>query len=198
MRAGAMILSPAQAAMLMNLARRTIRVALGDERSNGDPEMLALDETMQQPAGCFVSLHELETKRLRGCVGRLDARDPLHLAVVDSARSVLSDPRFENQPVTLLELDKLELEISLLSPLRDADNPLEFDPMHDGIYLTIGSRSGCFLPQVGRETGWSREQLLERLCVEKLELAADAWRAPEANLKTFSALILGPEPFETC
>jgi len=35
------------------------------------------------------------------------------------------------------------------------------------IYLTLNGRSGVFLPQVARETGWRRDQLLDRLCTEK-------------------------------
>jgi AmmeMemoRadiSam system protein A len=190
-----MILSPQQTGALLDLARNTIRAALGGESAAADLD-LSGDSLLQQHAGCFVSLHELGTKRLRGCVGRLDAREPLHLAVVDSARSVLCDPRFENDPVTIQQLVGLEIEISVLSPMREASDPLAFDPQADGILLTIGSRSGCFLPQVGRETGWSREQLLERLCCEKLELAPGAWKSQEARLRTFSALVIGPEPFQ--
>ena len=98
--------------------------------------------------------------------------------------------------MTLRELGKLELEISLLSALRDALDPLAFDPHNDGICLTIGARSGCFLPQVGRETGWTRQQLLERLCSEKLGLPHHAWERREAKLQIFTAQILGPEPVE--
>ena len=50
--------------------------------------------------------------------------------------------------------------------------------------------------QVARETGWNREQLLTRLCVEKMGLTPHAWREPGAKLMTFSTVILGPEPFE--
>jgi len=191
-----MNLSPEHSVALLNLARQTIRAALGGPTGDDGPARENFqDADFNQPAGCFVSLHELSSKRLRGCVGRLEAREPLHLAVADAARSVLEDPRFNENPVTLAELPSLELEISLLSPLLDAPDPLAFSPLDDGIYLTIGARSGCFLPQVGRETGWTRQQLLARLCVEKLELAADAWTLPDAKLRTFSALIIGPEPF---
>jgi AmmeMemoRadiSam system protein A len=187
-----MNLPPEQTGVLMNLARSTIRAVLAEQECGmATPD----DPALLQPAGCFVSLHELISRRLRGCVGRLDARDPVYLAVSDSARSVLRDPRFDGEPVTLDELPRLELEISLLSPLIDALDPLAFDPQNDGICLTIGQRSGCFLPQVGRETGWSREQLLERLCTEKMGMPALAWKSPDAKLQTFTALILGPEPF---
>src|SRR5207245_1385635 len=132
---------------------------------------------------------------LRGCVGRMDATQPLAACVRDTAVSVLDDPRFTDHPVTLAELANLEIEISVLSPLRPAAHPLDFDLLNDGIYLTIESRAGVFLPQVARETGWAKEQLLDRLCTEKLGFAPNAWRHQSARLFTFSTLILGPVPF---
>jgi hypothetical protein len=57
-------------------------------------------------------------------------------------------------------------------------------------------RTGCFLPQVARETGWIREQLLSRLCTEKMGLQPEAWKHPGAVLEIFSILVVGPEPFE--
>ena len=35
------------------------------------------DPALAHRAGCFASLHELHTHRLRGCVGQLEARDPI-------------------------------------------------------------------------------------------------------------------------
>ena len=74
------------------------------------------------------------------------------------------------------ELPMLSIEISVLTPLRDAAHALDFDLHADGIVLTCGRHSGCFLPQVARETGWTKEQLLGRLCTEKLGLRESAWR----------------------
>jgi AMMECR1 domain-containing protein len=79
--------------------------------------------------------------------------------------------------------------------MKPAKSCLDFDPSIHGIFLTIGGRGGCFLPQVARDTGWAREQLLARLCSEKLGMPADAWKQPPARLFTFTAEILGPERF---
>jgi uncharacterized protein len=194
-----MFLRPEHQAALLDQARRTIRGALdvAEEALGESPsaENDAPDPALLQPAGCFVSLHALESHRLRGCVGRLDAVKPLLHAVRHAARGVLDDPRFQHCPVCADELCELELEISVLSPLRPADDPEAFDLLNDGVYLTCQGRSGCFLPQVARETGWPKERLLARLCTEKLGLAPDAWRRPDARLQTFTTLILGPEPF---
>jgi len=197
-----MHLCETQRAHLLDIARLTIRhrlIARDDESVPAPASLSALltNPDLQELAGCFVSLHELVTDRLRGCVGCLDAKQSLALAVQDGAESVLKDPRFHDMPIHLHELSKLEIEITVLSPLTDAANPLDFDPREHGIYLTIGQESGCFLPQVARETGWTREQLLDRLSYEKLGMSRDAWRSPDAKLQRFTTTIIGPEPFES-
>jgi AmmeMemoRadiSam system protein A len=208
-----MVLSSSQQRVLMDAARDAIRRRLkgqsppDDERveapadpAPSDPVLsdpALLDPALSQPAGCFVTLHTFRTHALRGCVGRLDAAEPLLAAVRRSAANVLTDPRFTDDPVRLDELPDLQLDISVLSPLRPARGPLAFDLLDEGIYLTWGEgRAGCFLPQVARETGWSKEQLLARLCVEKMGLPAEAWRDPRAKLFVFTTLEIGPEPFE--
>ncbi|HEY7089837.1 MAG TPA: AmmeMemoRadiSam system protein A [Tepidisphaeraceae bacterium] len=186
-----------QRRILLDLARHTIRTELG-ESDNGTPapfEISLDDAILNQPAGCFVTLHNLLNRRLRGCVGRLDAKDALVEAVRHSATHVLHDPRFVSFPVRRDDLPGLEIEITVIFPLRPAVDCQDFDLHNEGIYLTIQDRSGCFLPQVARDTGWSHQQLLERLCTEKLGLLASAWQEPGAKLMKFHALIIGPEPF---
>lgn len=150
---------------------------------------------LSEPAGCFVSLHALAGHQLRGCVGRIDATLPLIEALRTASKSVLHDPRFATNPVELDELPSLSIEVSVLSAPTLASSPEDFEPTEQGIYLTVAHRTGCFLPQVARETGWTREQLLDRLCVEKLGLPASSWRSPQAKLHVFSVQVIGPEPF---
>ena len=179
---------------VLDLTRRYLREAAGGDapaRAEG------LSPALLSPAGCFVSLHSRAGNHLRGCVGRVDATRPLKEALRAAAVAVLDDPRFSTHPVRLEELPELEVEVSVLSPMRPAASPLEFDPREDGIYLTCRGRSGLFLPQVGRETGWTREQLLDRLCSEKMDLPGDCWREAGAQLQTFSVQIIGPAPFST-
>ena len=182
--------------VLLDAARDTIRRVLRGEATPGPTPGELSDPVLAQPAGCFVTLHRLESHALRGCVGRLEAVQPLIATLRGCAAGVLRDPRFTDEPVTSDELPALQIDVSVLSPLRPAAGPLAFDPLVDGIYLTVAERSGCFLPQVARETGWSREQLLARLCVEKMGLPADAWKLPGARLEVFTTLVVGPEPFE--
>lgn len=187
-----MVLRPDQQATILDLARGFVREALAGHSPQSPGEC---DAWLREPAGCFVSIHALEGHRLRGCVGRIDASQPLIEALRSASVHVLRDPRFTNDPVRLGELPLLAIEVSILSAPVQARDPLAFDPLNDGIYLTFGGRTGCFLPQVARETGWSREQLLDRLCAEKLGLPHQTWRHPDARLHTFSVAVIGPEPF---
>lgn len=190
-----MILSEQLQRFLLETARQTIRQTL--KGAPPPPRPQPIDSALLEPAGCFVTLHDAASHRLRGCIGRLDASGPLYDAVVDSAVKVLADPRFTMNPVTPAELPRLEIELSILSPLKPAAGPLDFDLLNDGIYLTFGQRAGVFLPQVARETGWTKEQLLSRLCTEKMGLGPLVWQNPGAKLQKFTALVVGPEPFES-
>lgn len=179
-----------QQEVLLDVARRAIHTALGQWRdmpTSGDPMVLVR-------AGCFVSLHNQQNHRLRGCIGHMEADWPLMQAVERMGRAVLEDPRFGEHPVALEELALLEVEISILGPLQLAAHVLDFDPLNHGIQLTIGKHRGCFLPQVARESGWSPEQLLGRLCSEKLGLQKDAWRLEQAKLERFETAVIGPAP----
>src|SRR5688500_2583188 len=139
-----MQLSAEQQGFLLDLARGVIRANLRGESPAAVPP--SLDPVMAAPGGCFVSLHDRFSHRLRGCVGRLQSPDPLLRNVSESAASVLGDPRFRAMPVTLAELPRLEIEISVLSPMKPAAHPLDFDLAGDGIYLQLAGRAGTFLP----------------------------------------------------
>lgn len=181
-----------QRARLLDIARNVIQQQLG---RRGLPPVPEDDPAFGQSASCFVTLHSLGDHRLRGCIGQIRANGPLLECVKEMAQAVLDDPRFRMNPVTLGELPDLELEITVLSPLEAAGHALDFDLLEHGIYLNCRGETGCFLPQVARETGWTREQLLTRLCTEKMGLPADAWKSPGARLYRFSATIVGPKPF---
>src|SRR5690348_14766057 len=122
---------------VLNLSRAYIRRALG----LNEVVPTAQEPEIRDPAGCFVSLHSLHGRRLRGCVGRIDASQPLIVALESASKSVLEDPRFAHARVTVEELAWLELEVSVLSPPRPASSPLHFEPLTEGIYLTYGHRS---------------------------------------------------------
>ena len=138
-----------------------------------------------EPCGLFVTLHV--SGKLRGCIGMIDARGTLgeNLARC-SADAALHDPRFS--PLRAEELNHLEIEVSLLSPLH-ALQPDEVEVGKHGLLVERGMRRGLLLPQVATEHHLTREQFLAETCV-KAGLPREAWREPETRLYGFECQIV--------
>ena len=99
---------------------------------------------------------------------------------------------FGGDRITADELPDLDIEISVLSPMKKTDDPLSLRLGIDGIYITNGRTSGCFLPQVATETGWNEEDFLSFCCAHKAGLAPDAWKTdPDVEVYLFTAEIFG-------
>ena len=182
-------MNDAQKQILLKVARDTVEAVIRREPienpQSDDPELNA-------PCGCFVTLKN--HSRLRGCIGQFISESPLIELVAEMAKSsATGDPRFFADPISAGELDQLDVEISVLSPLQRTDEPLSLRLGVDGIYIKKGRTSGCFLPQVATETGWSKEEFLSYCCAHKAGLAADAWRDPETEVNLFTADVFGAE-----
>ncbi len=143
------------------------------------------EPAFKQKAGCFVTLHT--NGQLRGCIGTFSADKPLVENVIEMARAALEDPRFPHMRLRADELDKLDIEISVLSPMWKVEDPLSLELGKHGIYIRRGYRSGCFLPQVASETGWSKEEFLSYCCSHKAGLEPDAWKNPDTEVYLFTA-----------
>ena len=140
--------------------------------------------------GCFVTLKNGE--QLRGCIGQFVADKPLIEMVCQMAvSSSMHDPRFSSDRITADELPELDIEISVLSPMVKTDEPENLRLGVDGIYITDGVRSGCFLPQVATETGWSVEEFLGYCCEHKAGLGFDAWKDADVEVYLFTADVFG-------
>ena len=167
--------------LLRDLARRAVEAAV---RGRPLPSPPRDDPVLNRPAGVFVTLKR--HGRLRGCIGTIAARWPLARAVVEMARAAaLYDPRF--RPVSPEELGELELEISVLTPLRPC-RPQQVQVGRDGLMIEMDGRRGLLLPQVPVEWGWDRRRFLEGVC-RKAGLPADAWRSSRARLSCFQAVV---------
>jgi len=163
-------LSPAQQQKLLALARTTIEQYVNGgkaaEAKETDPDLL-------RPAAAFVTLRKKGA--LRGCIGSLEPDAPLWRTVQDKAIAAAAyDPRF--RPVARGELPELEVEISVLSPLRKVKSAEEIQLGKHGVVVSSEGRRGVFLPQVAEETGWSRDEFLSELCSQKAGLSPDAWK----------------------
>ncbi len=168
---------------LLKVARDTVEAVIRrgaiEKPESDDPELNA-------HCGCFVTLKN--HGRLRGCIGQFTSEIPLIELIGQMAKaSATGDPRFLADPITDGELGQLDVEISVLSPLERTDKPLSLRLGVDGIYIKKGRTSGCFLPQVATETGWSKEEFLSYCCAHKAGLAADAWRDSETEVYLFTA-----------
>lgn len=144
---------------------------------------------LRTPCGAFVTLKI--GGRLRGCIGRITATAPLAETVRDMAvSSAFDDPRFP--PLERDELERVAIEVSVLSPLRRTRDPAEIRVGTHGILVRRGGRSGLLLPQVATEQGWGREEFLAHTC-RKAGLPDEAWRDPETVIEIFSATVFGEE-----
>lgn len=146
-----------------------------------------LSETLLQPQGAFVSLHQ--EGDLRGCIGTFFADEALAHAVQKMAVAAgWEDPRF--RPLSASELARIQIEISALSPLRPIEDLKEIEVGKHGLFVTKGMHRGVLLPQVATEYGWDRERFLDQTCV-KAGLRADAWRKGGVKVEVFSAEVFG-------
>ena len=174
---------------LLEIAREAVKAAV----SGGSlPECTVEDNRLRTKQGCFVTLKS--EGLLRGCIGRFISDIPLHRLVRDmAAASATEDPRFFTNRITKDEVDELCIEISVLSPLKKIENPLDLQLGVHGIYVKRGPSSGCFLPQVATETGWSKEEFLSNCCSGKAMLSPEAWKDPQTEVYVFTAEIISEE-----
>jgi AmmeMemoRadiSam system protein A len=125
-----------------------------------------------RPGAAFVTIHR--HGELRGCIGHLEADEPLGRVISECAVSACSaDPRFP--PVTASELPDLAIELSLLGALEPAESPADIIIGRHGLVVERGHRRGLLLPQVAVEWKWDRETFLAQTC-HKAGLPRDAWK----------------------
>ncbi len=165
-----------------------LRVAVGAVQAivqgRPAPEAPSFDWPETAPRGVFVTLRD--HGRLRGCIGTLAPVIPLPQIVHQMAMAAVNDPRFQDHPLTPEQLDDLEIELSILSPLMRTRDPLSLDVGRHGIYVKTKTHSGCFLPQVAVEAGWDAATFLSKCCETKARMVADAWRKSDTEVYLFT------------
>ena len=129
----------------VRLARETIEKYIRERERNTIPGW-ALPEMTERKAGVFVSIHK--DGRLRGCIGtilpvrRCVAEEIIHNAV----SAATGDPRFD--PVRPEELDRLEINVDVLSAPERIESKAELDVKRYGVIVSSGSRRGLLLPDL--------------------------------------------------
>jgi uncharacterized protein len=178
-------LSTEERSILLRLARQ----ALESSVCHQPLELLdlnSLPERLREPGATFVTLTEREM--LRGCVGALEAYQPLAEDVREHAIAAgLEDYRFP--PVRPEEIPWVKIEISRLT----APTKLEYDkpedllellrPGVDGVVLRDETRRATFLPQVWEKLPDPHE-FLGHLC-NKMGVEANYWRYHKLQVYTY-------------
>ena len=102
--------------------------------------------------------------------------------------SALRDPRFYS--ISSSELGSINIEISVLSPLKRIENLEEIEVGKHGLFLKKGFYQGLLLPQVATEYGWGRTQFLKQAC-HKAGLPNDCYKQKSCEIFIFSAAVFG-------
>jgi len=145
-----------------------------------------LPAALQEDGASFVTL--TSNGQLRGCIGTLEASQPLALDVQEHAAAAATQD-FRFPPVTPRELPSIHIEISRLTPLE----PLEYhdaeelvrllQPGRDGVVLRDGYHRATFLPQVWEDLP-SPEDFLSHLCL-KMGASPNLWRNKKLSVYTY-------------
>ncbi|MBM6992657.1 MAG: AmmeMemoRadiSam system protein B [Prevotella sp.] len=143
-----------------------------------------LSKSLLQYCGAFVTLYE--NGRLRGCIGHLGEDTALHQIVKEMAHaSAFEDPRF--YPLDESEMGQINIEISVITPMKRITSIDEFLLGQHGIFMRKGHHTGTFLPQVARETNWTKEEFLGHCAQDKAGIGWEGWR--DAELYTYEAIV---------
>ena len=154
-------------------------------RTDTAPLSRGIEARLMREQGVFVTLRK--HGELRGCIGRIIPDGPLHWLVGAMAlQAATNDPRFD--PVRADELNQIELDVSILTTPREIARPGDIVIGRDGVILSKNGRSAVFLPEVAVEQGWSRDEMLDNLCL-KAGLPRGSWRTG-AKLATFQSMLI--------
>jgi len=168
---------------LLHIAREAIKSSLfKTQPATVDPKLIT--PTLKEPLGAFVTL--TIDGQLRGCVGRFMPDEPLYKIVESMAVSAaFHDSRFSI--LTTAEYPEIEIEISVLGPLRKIDDISEIIIGKHGLYIKKGIYSGTLLPQVPGDRGWSVEEFLGYTSRDKAGIGWTGWK--DADIYVYEAIV---------
>ena len=172
---------------LIEIARQTlecvVRCQSSQMFSDNDPYL------QESSYGAFVTLFKQD--ELRGCIGTCTPSQCLRDTVVEMTEAAATrDPRVK--PVRADELERIHIDISVLSQLAKTTEPLLLAVGRHGLHVAHGRKRAVFLPQVAVEYAWDMRKFLEETC-SKANLPKDAWSWPDTIVSSFTALCIKEE-----
>jgi AmmeMemoRadiSam system protein B/AmmeMemoRadiSam system protein A len=175
---------------LLKLARKTIQDQIVNSEYNR-VSPASYSQNLQADLGAFVTLKK--HGELRGCIGNFKPGQPLVKTIQDMAiSSATHDYRFS--PVEPDEISQLEIEISLLTPMKKINSIDEIELGRHGIYIKKGNSAGTFLPQVATETKWNKEEFLGHCARDKAFIGWDGWKS--ADIYIYEAIVFSESDFK--
>lgn len=142
------------------------------------------NSNLLEKSGAFVTLKK--HGQLRGCIGFIESPLPLYQTIMQAGiHAACRDARF--LPITQDELNDLEVEISVLSPLRKISDPQLVKVGKHGLVIVKDGKQGLLLPQVPVENRWDQQTFLEQACL-KAGLPKNAWKT-SADIFVFEAIV---------
>jgi AmmeMemoRadiSam system protein A len=175
-------LSETDKVKLLEIAREAINSAvIGQPPEKLDLSIFSIE--LQADGASFVTL--MKSGKLRGCIGALEAYQPLVLDVQEHAVAAAQDD-YRFPPVSLNEIEFLKIEISYLTPLHRLEfkdnNDLisKLRPGIDGVLIRDGPRRATFLPQVWDQLSDGQE-FMAHLCM-KMGAQPDLWQKKQMEV----------------
>ncbi|OYT43186.1 MAG: AMMECR1 domain-containing protein [Candidatus Aenigmarchaeota archaeon ex4484_56] len=147
---------------------------------------------LNEKRGVFCTLYTYPKMMLRGCIGVVMPDKFLIESVIDAGCSATQDPRF--LPLKLEELDKIIIELTILSELQkiSVTEPRDYlDKINigqDGLCIKYKYNFAIFLPQVPVSQKWDVKEYLSELC-KKAGLLEDSWITKHVKIYKFQAQI---------
>ena len=170
---------------LLEIARKAITCVVRNEPLK-IVELGEYSQLLRDPGASFVTLTKKE--KLRGCIGTLEAYQPLVLDVQEHAvAAAMEDYRFPD--VSEGELHLIKIEISRLTPVQLVDYSTPEDLVSklrknvDGVLIKDYGRRATFLPQVWEKVP-DPNQFLSQLCV-KMGASPDLWLEKHLQVYTY-------------
>jgi AmmeMemoRadiSam system protein A len=183
------MLSMEERKSMLKLARDTIYAKL---HSQSLPSYKPVSSLLSEPRGAFVTIHR--KGKLRGCIGYVEAIKPLWQTVQEMAiSSAFQDPRFPS--LSKNEYGDIDIEISVMSPVKKISNVDEIEVGTHGIIIKKGYQQGLLLPQVATAEDWDRDTFLQHTCY-KAGLTGECWKEKGTEVFIFSAEVFSEKSLQ--